>query len=82
MTQETQEVEPCVNLIVSTMASRLKYFKMMNPPIFFGSKINEDTQDFEDEVYEIVHAMGVTFNEKAERVVYQLKDMVQSSYTQ
>uniref|UniRef100_M1DCG5 Gag-pol polyprotein n=1 Tax=Solanum tuberosum TaxID=4113 RepID=M1DCG5_SOLTU len=49
----------------------------MNPPIFLGSKVNEDSQEFFKEVYKIVEAMGVTFIEKDELAGYQLKDVAQ-----
>ena len=41
------------------MTSRLRDFIKMNPPIFLSSKVGEDFQDFLDEVYNIVHVMGV-----------------------
>lgn len=34
-----------------TMASRLKDFVRMNPPIFLGSKVRYDPLEFVDEVY-------------------------------
>ena len=37
-----------------------------NPPMFFGSKVNEDPQDFLNKVYKILYALGVSSNEKAE----------------
>ena len=46
----------------------------MNPPMFFGSKVNEEPQDFLDEVYKILYVMGVSSNEKAKLDSYQLKD--------
>jgi len=30
----------------------------MNPPKFFGFKVGEDPQDFVEEVYKIIDAMG------------------------
>ena len=47
-----------------TMNSRLRDFVRMNPPIFFGSTVGEDPQALLDDVYKIVHAMGVTSMEK------------------
>ena len=54
------------NVVVIIMNSRLREFVRMNPPIFLGSKVGEDTQKYIDEVYKIVHAMGVTSREKVE----------------
>ena len=70
-------LKPRVNVVESTMTSRLRDFIRMNPPIFLGFKVGEDPQDLIDEVYKIVHAMGVTSREKAELASYQLKDVTQ-----
>ena len=48
------------------MASRLRYFTRMNPPIYFGSITNEDPQEFVDKVHNILCVMGVNEEEKAE----------------
>ena len=53
-------------VVESTMTSRLRDFVRMNPPIFLGSKVNEDPQHFLDGVYKVLSAMGVTSREKAE----------------
>ena len=42
-----------------TIASSLREFTQMNPPMFFGSKLDEYPQEFFDEVYKILFAMGV-----------------------
>ena len=46
---------PRVNVVESTMTSRLKDFVRINPPIFLCSKVGEDPQEIIDEVYKIVH---------------------------
>ena len=59
----------------STIASIWRDFVRMNPSIFFGSNIGEYPQAFLDELYNIVHAMGVTSWDKSELDSYQLKDV-------
>ena len=47
----------------------------MNPPKYYGSKPNEDPQEFIDEVFKIVDIMGVASSEKAELAAYLLKGL-------
>ena len=54
----------------------------MNPPMFLGSKFYKDPQDFLDEFYKMLFAMGVSTTEKAELAAYQLKDVAQTWYNQ
>lgn len=54
----------------------------MNPPTFYGSKVEEDTQEFIDEIYEILLAMGFSTSEKADLTTYQLKDVDQAWFMQ
>ena len=65
-----------MNSLEINMTSRLGNFVRI-PPIFLGSMMGEDPQDFCVKVYKIVHAMGVTSREKAELASYQLKDVSQ-----
>ena len=60
------------------MSSRLRDFTRMNPPSFYGSKVEEDPQEFIDEIYNILYAMGLTTSEKSELATYQLKDVAQT----
>ncbi|TMW94071.1 hypothetical protein EJD97_010778 [Solanum chilense] len=75
-------MEPRVNVVENTLTSRLKDFLRMNPPIFRGSKVGEDNQEFLDEVYKILYSIGVTSREKAKFDSYQVKDVVQVWYSQ
>ena len=50
----------------------------MNPPTFYGSKVEEDPQEFINKVYKILLAMGLSTSEKAELATYQLKDVAQA----
>ena len=54
----------------------------MNPPTFYGSKVEEDPKEFIDEIYKIFYAMGLNIREKAELSTYQLKDVAQVWYVQ
>ena len=42
----------------------------MNPPTFFGSKVEEDQQGFIDEIFKVIDAMRLTSQEKAELAAY------------
>uniref|UniRef100_M1DZH8 Gag-pol polyprotein n=1 Tax=Solanum tuberosum TaxID=4113 RepID=M1DZH8_SOLTU len=37
----------------------------MNPPVFHGSKVEEDPQEFIDEIYKVLDAMGLSPQDKA-----------------
>ena len=54
----------------------------MNPLTFYGSKVDEHPQEFLDEVYKVLHAIGVSSSEKAELASYQIKDVSQTWYVQ
>ena len=58
--QADLEVVPCPHQQVTTMASRLRDFTRINPPTFHESKVDEDPQEFINEIYMILYAMGVS----------------------
>ncbi|XP_069145521.1 uncharacterized protein [Solanum lycopersicum] len=80
-TQVDLGMVPRVNVVENIMTSRLKDFVRMNPPIFLGSKVGEDPEEFLDGVYWVLSAMGVTSREKEELASYQLRDVSQIWYT-
>lgn len=41
-------IKPRVNVLESTMTSRLRYFVRMNSSIFLGSKVGDDPIEFID----------------------------------
>ena len=57
---------PRVNVVDNNMTSRLRDFVRLKPPIFLGSMVGEDPQEFLDGVYMVLSTMGVTHREKAE----------------
>ena len=63
------------------MTSRLRDFMRMSPPIFLGSKVGEDPQEFLDGVYKLLSALGVTSSEKMKLDLYQLREVAQVWYT-
>ncbi|XP_055800410.1 uncharacterized protein LOC129869841, partial [Solanum dulcamara] len=61
---------------------RIRDFLRMNPPAFTGSKVDEDPQNFIDEMWKILKAMHATEIEGVELVSYQLKDVANIWYSQ
>ena len=49
-----------MNLNANTTTSRIKDVTRMNPPIFFGSKVEVDPQFYIDEEFNVLDAMGVS----------------------
>ena len=78
--QVAKEGVPRENPHAMTMASMLRDFTRMNSLVYYESKTNKDPQEFIDEVYKILCAMGVYEEAKAELTAYQLKDLAQVWY--
>ena len=72
---------PRVNVVESTMTSRLSDFLRMTPPIFLGSMVGDDPHQFIAKVYKIVHAIKVNSRENVKLTLYQIKDITQLCYT-
>ena len=54
----------------------------MKPPMFYGSRADEDFYDFINEFYKMLFTMGVTIGKNVKLAAYQLKDLAQTWYTQ
>ena len=65
----------------SNPTSGIRDFMRMKTPTFHGTKVDEDSQGFVDEVFKVVDAMGLTTRENAE-FSYQLKNVVQVWFEQ
>ena len=81
-TQENFSMVYRVNVVETTMTSRLRDFMSMNSLIFLGSKVGEDPQEFLNGMYKVINAIRVTSREKAELASYQLREVAQLWYTQ
>lgn len=67
---------------VSADTSRVTQFMRLNPPVFTGSKPEEDPQDFIDEMEKIFRVMHASNTEGVELAAYQLKGVAYQWYDQ
>ena len=63
--QANREVVAPENPIGGMCAIRVEKLLRMNPPEFYGSKVEEDPNGFIDDVYKTLSIIGVTTREKA-----------------
>ncbi|KAF3651801.1 putative auxin-induced protein 5NG4-like [Capsicum annuum] len=70
------------NLVANSAAAGIRDFTRINPPSFFGSKPDEDPQEFIDQVQKVIDIMGVTSYQSAEFDTYQLQDVTHTWYKQ
>ncbi|XP_069144520.1 uncharacterized protein [Solanum lycopersicum] len=64
------------------MAPRLRYFTRIKPPTFYDSMVEEDPQEFNDEIFMIIYVMELSTRQKAKFATYKLKDVAQELYVQ
>ncbi|WMV57914.1 hypothetical protein MTR67_051299 [Solanum verrucosum] len=62
--------------------TRIRDFTRMNPLEFYGSKVNEDPQEFIDKLYKIMEIMGVSHLLNVELFTYKLKGVSQVWFKQ
>ncbi|MDV3192299.1 MAG: hypothetical protein Q8853_02490 [Candidatus Phytoplasma australasiaticum] len=65
-----------------TSASGVRDFTRMNPLEFYGSKMEEDHQEFIDEMYKVLDIIGLSSEDNAEFAAYQLKVLTQIWFAQ
>lgn len=56
---QTQRSEDAGSVSVTSEATRVGQFIRMNPPKFFGTKVEEDPQEFMDEMEKIFRVIHV-----------------------
>ena len=81
--------DPSQSVYCSPSSSKSHYYGFPSkellskePSYFYGSKVDEDSQEVIDEVYKILFDIGVYSSEKAKFRTYLLKDVAQNFYVQ
>ena len=62
--QDTRECAWRENPHACTMANNLRDFSRMNPPVYFGSRTNEDRQEIVNEVHKFLCSFDVNEEKK------------------
>uniref|UniRef100_M1DP91 Gag-pol polyprotein n=1 Tax=Solanum tuberosum TaxID=4113 RepID=M1DP91_SOLTU len=73
ISQSNQQVEAPANPNGNTTSSRVRDFTQMNPPEFYGLKVEEDLQEFIEGIQKITQNIGVCPVDNANLATYQLK---------
>ena len=60
-----------MNVVETTMTSRLRYFSRLNHTIYLDFMVGENPKEFINGAYKVLSVMGVTSREKAELDLYQ-----------
>lgn len=66
----------------ATKTTRVGQFMWMNPPRFLGTKVEEDPQEFTNEMEKIFRVMHVNKLEGVELASYQLKEVANQWYSE
>ncbi|XP_047259479.1 uncharacterized protein LOC124892071, partial [Capsicum annuum] len=72
---QAQQSEDVGSTPVISEATKVGHFMRMNPPKFTGTKVEENPQEFTDEMEKIFRVLHVEQVEGAELGAYQLKDI-------
>ncbi|XP_047257577.1 uncharacterized protein LOC124889648 [Capsicum annuum] len=72
---QTQKSEDTGSASITSEVTRVGQFIRINPPKFSGAKLEDDPQEFVDEIEKIFKVMHIDQVEGVELAVYQLKDI-------
>ncbi|XP_016549266.1 uncharacterized protein LOC107849131 [Capsicum annuum] len=79
---QTQRLEDTGSASVTSEVTRVGQFIRMNPPKFSGAKVEEDPQEFVDEMEKIFKVMHIDQVEGVKLAAYQLKDVANQWYNE